>query len=139
MAQTHVQALDLSLQHNQGLFAQAAFLGLQDLTLVEAVVNGLGEGVFLRIRHMATVEAHPFLERSVTLVNLLLVCENLMVFCLDLLKQMSYFSWSVCHWRLRQHHRSAQNPAKMRPTIMHELLKHRCGILWHMETHDSGR
>lgn len=97
MAQTHIQALDLSFQHNQGLFAQAAFLGLQDLTLVEAVVDGFGKGVLLRIRHMTTVEAHPFLERSITLVNLLLVCENLVVFCLDLLEQMSYFSWSVRH------------------------------------------
>jgi len=136
MAQTHVQALDLPFQHNQGLFAQAAFLGLQDLTFVEAVVDGLGEGVLLRVRHMSTVEAHPLLKRSVTLINLLLVCENLVVFCLYLLEQVSYFSWSVCHWRLRQHHEIAQNPTKWRPTIMHELLKHRCGIFWHMKTHD---
>lgn len=112
MAQTHVQALDLSFQHNQGFFAQAAFLGLQDFTFVEAVVDGLGEGVLLRIRHMTTVEAYPLLERSITLVNLLLVCENLVVFCLDLLEQMSYFSWSVCHWKLGQHHKIAQDSPK---------------------------
>ena len=98
MTQTHIQALDLSLQHNQGLLAQTTFLGLQDLTLVETVVNGLGKGVLLRIRHMATVKAHPLLESSITLIDLLLVSENLMVFRLDLLKQVSYFSWSVRHW-----------------------------------------
>jgi hypothetical protein len=139
MAQTHVQALDLSFQHNQGLFAQAAFLGLQNLTLVETVVDGFGEGVLLRIRHMTTVKAYPLLERSITLINLLLVCENLVVFCLDLLKQVSYFGWSVRHWRLRQHHMSVQKPTETRPTIMHELFEHRCGIFWHMKTHDYCR
>lgn len=86
MAQTHVQALDLSLQHNQGFLAETAFLGLQDFTLVETIVDGLGKGILLRIRHMATVEAHPLLKRSITLIDLLLVRENLVVFRLDLLK-----------------------------------------------------
>ena len=139
MAQTHVQALDLSFQHNQGSLAQAAFLGLQNLTLVEAVVDSFGEGVLFRIWHMSTVEAHPLLKSSITLVDLLLVCKNLVVFCLDLLKQVSYFGWSVCHWKLRQHHEIARNPRKWRPTVVHKLLKHRRGIFWHMETHDCGR
>jgi len=103
VAQANVKLLDLALQYDESLFTQATFLGLQDLALVEAVVNRLGESVFLWVRHVATVQTHPLLECSITFVDFVLVRQNLVVFGLDLLEQVSYFSRSVCHWDMSQH------------------------------------
>ena len=52
---------------------------------------------------MAAVQPHPLLKSSITFVDFVLVRQDLVVFGLDLLEQVSYLGWSVCHWKMSQH------------------------------------
>lgn len=88
----------MPLEYNQTLFTQAALLRLEDLDLVVAVVDGLAKSFLLGIQYMASVDADPFLELGVALVDFVLESVNLQVLVLDFLQKMRDLSWRVGDW-----------------------------------------
>lgn len=95
---TDIESLDLALEDQEGLLSETAFCSLEDFALVVAVVDGLGESLFLGILHMASIHPDPLLELRIALVDFVFEGGDLQVLGLDLLHEMGHLGGDVGHW-----------------------------------------
>lgn len=113
---------------------------MEDLALVVAVIDGLGEGFFFWVLDMAAVNTDPFLESHVAFGDLVLIRHDLGVFGLDFLEQMGDFCGRVCHCGISQFHMVCDSMGtnggwRSGHTIVHELLEHGGGIFGRIQIH----